>query len=528
MIAAARRSRAPRAAPRVQRSWAAALVAAMLTIAPPASAQQAGAGANAVKPLIVMLSVRSGDFRSLGAGVVVGFDSESLYLVTADHVAFVDEWNPDRAPDEIAARFWLRPGATRAAAARVLPHRDPDLDLAVLAVAIDPELRAFAEGLPFERTRTLEALRRQHAINTLETRLTDLGTIGNPQGAVWFTTEADRFLKPEDDDIHFASSWLMRGHSGGGLFTQDWHLVGMIKSHDPPSGIALGIDRIVASLEAWNIPVALGLRPLPPAAPRAFRDCDRCPEMVVVPAGRFVMGAKVGRRRLEANEEPAHEVEIRRDFAVGRYEVTVGEYRAFAEATGKDAGRGCKIWEGTLKQDAKKSWREPGFPVLDRQPVVCIDWREATLYTRWLSDMTGHRYRLPTEAEWEYAARSGSDTRYWWGDHFVLGHANCRDCGSDWDNDKPAPAGQFLPNYFGLHDMHGNVWEWVEDCWHDTYLGAPADGSARQGDGGCKRRVKRGGAWDQPRDDMRSGNRSRDGADNRTSTLGFRVVRDLP
>jgi formylglycine-generating enzyme required for sulfatase activity len=159
--------------------------------------------------------------------------------------------------------------------------------------------------------------------------------------------------------------------------------------------------------------------------------------------------------------------------------------------------------------------------------VVCIDWEEAKAYAEWLSDTTGHRYRLPSEAEWEYAARSGSGTRYWWGDHFVAGQANCNDCGSDWDDEKSAPVGQFLPNYFGLYDMHGNVEEWVEDCWHGGYVDAPANGSAWRKDGRCKRRVKRGGTWNEPRDDIRSGNRNRDGADSHTSALGFRVARDL-
>jgi formylglycine-generating enzyme required for sulfatase activity len=481
-----------------------------------------------VKPLIVMLSVRSGEAQTVGAGIIVGFDAQSLYVATADHVIFdADEWEPDRKPDEIVASFRLRSGSIRDAQAEALPTRNRALDLAVLRVPMDADFRAFVEALPFKRTRTPEALRRQQEINILATRLNDLGTIGNPQGAAWFTTDTDRFLKPEGDIIRFASSWLMIGHSGGGLFTEDWHLVGMIQTHEPPSGVALGLDRIVATLRAWKIPVALELHPIPPANPKTFKDCAHCPEMVVVPAGRFVMGVKLGRRRRESNEEPAHEVVLQRDFAVGRYEVSVGEYRAFVEATGDEPKRGCKVWNGIRHEDDKKNWRDPGYPVDDSRPVVCIDWKEAKAYADWLSDTTGHRYRLLSEAEWEYAARSGGGTRYWWGDHFVAGQANCKDCGSDWDDEKSAPVGQFLPNYFGVYDMHGNVEEWVEDCWHDNYAGAPADGNVWQNDGECKRRVKRGGTWNEPKDDARSGNRNRDGADNHTSALGFRVARDL-
>jgi formylglycine-generating enzyme required for sulfatase activity len=371
-------------------------------------------------------------------------------------------------------------------------------------------------------------LRRQQEINTLATRLNDLGTIGNPLGVGWFTTDADRFLKPEGDDIRFASSWLMIGHSGGGLFTQDWHLVGMIKTHDPPAGVALGLDRIVATLRDWKIPVALELHPIPPANPKIFKDCAHCPEMVEVPAGRFVMGEELDRRRREPNEDPAHEVVLTRAFAVGRYEVTLGEYRAFVAATGDEPAGGCKVWKNGIRdEDRSKNWLDPGYPTDDRQPVVCVNWDEAVAYTKWLTETTGKRYRLPTEAEWEYAARSGSGTRFWWGDHFVAGQANCRDCGSEWDDERAAPVGQFLPNYFGLYDMHGNVQEWVEDCWHGNYLGAPPDGSAWKKDGNCERRVVRGGTWNEPKDDIRSGNRNKDGADNHTGALGFRVARDL-
>jgi formylglycine-generating enzyme required for sulfatase activity len=497
-------------------------------MSPGAGEQGIGAGANVVKPLMVMLSVKSGDTKTVGAGIIAGFDAQALYVVTADHVAFSDPFEPDRKPDEIVARFWLRPGSTRDVEAQVLPTRDRERDLAVLRVPMDADLRAFVETLPFARTRTPEALRRQQEINTLATRLNDLGTIGNPLGVGWFTTDADRFLKPEGDDIRFASSWLMIGHSGGGLFTQDWHLVGMIKTHDPPAGVALGLDRIVATLRDWKIPVALELHPIPPANPKIFKDCAHCPEMVEVPAGRFVMGEELDRRRREPNEDPAHEVVLTRAFAMGRYEVTLGEYRAFVAATGDEPAGGCKVWKNGIRDDdGSKNWLDPGYPTDDRQPVVCINWDEAEAYTKWLSKTTGKRYRLPTEAEWEYTARSGGATRFWWGDHFVAGQANCRDCGSDWDDERAAPVGQFVPNYFGVYDMHGNVQEWVEDCWHDTYVGAPADGSAWQNDGGCKHRVKRGGTWNEPKDDIRSGNRNKDGTDSHTNALGFRVARDL-
>ena len=132
-----------------------------------------------------------------------------------------------------------------------------------------------------------------------------------------------------------------------------------------------------------------------------------------------------------------------------------------------------------------------------RRPVIKITWHQATDYAKWLSEQTGKRYRLPTEAEWEYAARAGTKSRYWWGNNLIKGMANCNGCGSDWDNKQTAPVGSFKPNPFGLYDTSGNVMEWVQDCWHKDYKGAPVDGSAwlEASGGDCNRRIIRGGSW---------------------------------
>ena len=163
----------------------------------------------------------------------------------------------------------------------------------------------------------------------------------------------------------------------------------------------------------------------------------------------------------------------------------------------------------------------------DANPVVFVNWDEAQQYVAWLSRMTGRPYRLLTEAEWEYAARAGTTTAYWWGDEIGKGNANCLGCGSKWDARQPAPVGSFKPNAFGLYDMHGNVWQWVEDCYHPNYAGAPADGSAWIGQE-CSRRVVRGGSWSYPIQSVRAAYRFRGthltGA---TATLGFRVGRTL-
>ena len=162
----------------------------------------------------------------------------------------------------------------------------------------------------------------------------------------------------------------------------------------------------------------------------------------------------------------------------------------------------------------------------DRRPVINVSWDDAQEYVRWLSDQTGATYRLLTEAEWEYAARAGTSTAYPWGNEIGSGQANCWDCGSQWDREKTAPAGSFPANAWGLHDMHGNVWEWVADCWNESYLGAPSDGSARLR-GECSRRVLRGGSWHIEPWLLRSAYRNGYGSDNGYFNIGLRVARTL-
>ena len=159
--------------------------------------------------------------------------------------------------------------------------------------------------------------------------------------------------------------------------------------------------------------------------------------------------------------------------------------------------------------------------------MVDVSWEDAQEYVRWLRAKTGERYRLLSESEWEYAARGGSTSRYPWGDEMPANGANCAGCGSPWDGASTAPAGSFSANAFGLYDMHGNVWEWVEDCWHDDYAGAPSDGSARLVAGDCNRRVLRGSSFFTSPPLVRSAYRSRDPARTRLKLIGFRVAREL-
>ena len=272
------------------------------------------------------------------------------------------------------------------------------------------------------------------------------------------------------------------------------------------------------------------LRKLPLHPGTAFRDCPACPEMVVVPAGKFTMGSPKGEKGRQSDEGPQRRVTIRRPFAVGSYEVTRGEFARFVKATGHSTGKSCSVWSWRDKKwnlSSGLSWRNPGFEQTDRHPVACVNWHDAQAYVRWLSRRTGKRYRLLSEAEWEYAARAGTTTRYHWGDAVGRNLANCKNCGSRWDGKRTAPVGSFAPNGFGLHDMHGNMWERVADCWYGDHVGAPSDGSASITGRSCSYRVRRGGSWDTYSLYTRAARRRYDFVQNRTYDVGFRVARTL-
>jgi formylglycine-generating enzyme required for sulfatase activity len=249
--------------------------------------------------------------------------------------------------------------------------------------------------------------------------------------------------------------------------------------------------------------VAAPVARMTPGAPGALKDCELCPELVEVPAGSFAMGAEGG----HWSERPVRRVTIAEPFALGKYEVTVGEWQACV-----DAGA-CASMPGMQNVTASS-------------PVHNVNWNEVQDYLEWLSGETGKTYRLPTEAEWEYAARGGTKTRYWWGEAVGARNANCEDCGGSWDRKTPAAIGSFAANPFGLHDMNGGVMEWVADCWNQDYDGAPADGSARLS-GECTQRVLRGGSWRNDQSYATVSSRLSYDAAVRYYTNGFRVARDL-
>ena len=269
--------------------------------------------------------------------------------------------------------------------------------------------------------------------------------------------------------------------------------------------------------------------------------------MVDIPGGEFRMGDQAGDG--DANERPVHTVRVK-PFRLGKYEVTVGQFRAFVAASGyqTEAERNVR-WQGCVTIDpasgkgryhAGTAWSAPGFEQSSTHPVTCVSWNDAQAFIDWLNRESGLRFRLPTEAEWEYAARAGTGTRYPWGDDanagcahangadqtlgpdeiFFLSRMECSD-GHFW----PAPVGSYRANGLGLHDLNGNVYEWTADCWNKNYKRAPADGSAWTS-GDCSRRVLRGGAWPFPPVLLRVSHRSRTRTAVRTDNLGFRLAQD--
>lgn len=275
-----------------------------------------------------------------------------------------------------------------------------------------------------------------------------------------------------------------------------------------------------------------------------FRDCLDCPEMVSIPGGTFQMGDPGGEEGRP--EGPVRTVSVP-PFAMARLETTTRLFENFVRDTGYEAKGDCRSWDadlGTVDYRPGTTWENPdgkGKPA-PQEPVVCASWEDGRAFAAWLSDETGHAYRLPTEAEWEYAAYAGANTDYYWAGGPEKGcadantydldgldasipwpHAECHDGFA-----KMAPVGSYRPNAFGLYDMTGNVWEWVEDCYIAPYPAAsPDDGTAYQVEGDCARRSVRGGSWITTTFRNRPAWRGRDPEDFRTWIFGFRVARDL-
>jgi formylglycine-generating enzyme required for sulfatase activity len=279
-----------------------------------------------------------------------------------------------------------------------------------------------------------------------------------------------------------------------------------------------------------------------------FKDCaDGCPEMVVIPSGSFDMGAANGEDDRARTSDfarsftaPRHHVAIGHPFALGKYDVTRAEFAMFVRETGYRLDSDCR----GFKYETSLDWQAPGYPQTDRDPVVCVTWKDAQAYVDWLGRKTHQRYRLPTEAEWEYAARAGTSTARYWGDGAAEAcrYANIGDitylqarlmtptpdqdfaCSDGYAY--TSPVGSFLPNGYGLYDMLGNVAQLTQDCWHFSYDGAPSDGSAWLDDY-CVPRVTRGGSFLHNARGARAAERENVPDFIPTNEIGFRVARDL-
>jgi formylglycine-generating enzyme required for sulfatase activity len=284
--------------------------------------------------------------------------------------------------------------------------------------------------------------------------------------------------------------------------------------------VLLSILAVVACISApalaYSAPLtAVDERALKPKD--SFKECDMCPEMVVVPSGSFTMGSLSTEQDRRDNEEPRHQVTFARQFAVGRFAVTFDEWDSCV------ADGGC---DGYLPDD--KSWGR------GRRPVINVSWDDTKAYVAWLTRKTGKTYRLLSEAEREYVTRAGTTTPFWWGSSISTKQTNYNggfvyNNGSEGEfRQRTMPVELFQPNPWGLYQVHGNVWDWTEDCWNDSYRGAPTDGSARTGcDDILRVRVLRGGSWNNQPHLLRAASRSYRTSVFRSNSYGFRLARTL-
>jgi formylglycine-generating enzyme required for sulfatase activity len=268
-----------------------------------------------------------------------------------------------------------------------------------------------------------------------------------------------------------------------------------------------------------------------------FKDCESCPDMVIVAPGEFLMGSPESEPGRRSTEGPLHKVSLAAPFAIGRYAITRDQFNTFVAASGYRYGESCRAEKAGQWIDIPKHsfLSPPGFTQEGNHPAVCINWTDANEYLKWLSARTHKSYRLPTEAEREYVTRAGTSTGYWWGEAVEpqQGNYDTRLRLSPPEETALAkffghtvPVHWYMPNQWGIFQVHGNVAEWVQDCWNKTHIGGPIDGSAAQ-TGDCSRRVVRGGAWNYFPEDIRAAYRESAPAEHRYYHVGFRVARDL-
>jgi formylglycine-generating enzyme required for sulfatase activity len=372
--------------------------------------------------------------------------------------------------------------------------------------------------------------------NSIAVFSADLGKviIENPSGTSLFTSELLKELRVPNSAVGELFNHLRLGVArasnneqipwvSSSLIDEFYFAVGSsTSSAGTPAGTADGAD-VPLSKEREAL-----LKPKD-----SFKECSDCPEMVLIPAGEFMMGSPKSEPERYAQEGPQHRAKIGHAFALGKLKVTREQFDAFVRETNYSIGDSCyTIESGQVEERAGRSFRNPGFVQENNHPAVCVNWDDAKAYVAWLARKTGKNYRLPSESEWEYAARAGTTTPFWWGTTITTEQANydgstIYDGGSKGENrEKTVAADDFKPNAWGLYQVHGNAFEWVEDCWNENYTNAPTDGSAMVA-GNCTRRVRRAGAWNYPASTLRSAYRDSRPASTRGSNLSFRVARTV-
>jgi formylglycine-generating enzyme required for sulfatase activity len=467
-----------------------------------------------------------------GFGIIVAQRGQELIIATPRHVVFDDALNA--APN---VRFRVSPN-TDVPATRI-ERSSPQDDLAWLTARAPAGMQ-----LPF-------------APIVSGSRLTNRWAWAIGHGEAWAMSPRGGTFEEEDTLTRmylFNGLDVIPGSSGGAIVTPDGVAAMILRTSGVGRVTALPMQRIQQVLPRFvdQTQPLLGASadpsPAPTPAPtqvdppvgQVLRDCPDCPEMVVITAGTYLMGSPAGEAGRENDEGPQRRVSVP-SLAVGRFEVTRGQFAAFQRAAGRNMEGGCNVrtavgWE----HRAERSWRNPGFAQTDEHPATCVSWDDAGAYVGWLSERTGRPYRLLTAAEWEYAARAGTTTAYFFGNNAddLCRFGNGADLAArranpgwttvncDDGHATTAPVGRFTANAFGLFDMHGNVSEWVRDCWAPSYAGAPTDGKAVE-PAACTSRVLRGGSWNHIPRFQRSASFNNEPPGFRASFAGFRIARQL-